>query len=204
MKPFPTIEPMEVVQQAMPFDHPDWLYEPKHDGFRAIAYVQGDDCKLVGRNDRDFARFRDLARVLPGDLNAKNAILDGELVVLDQTGKSQFYELMANDGTVVFAAFDLVWLNGKDLRDEPLVERKELLRFRIRHPADHVLFVDYVEGNGKALYSRICERDMEGIVCKPMISPYRMVGGTTTWIKVKNPKYTQAEGRGELFNDRRS
>src|SRR5580765_1242999 len=106
MKPFPTIEPMELIQQALPFDHPDWLFEPKHDGFRALAYVQGDDCKFVSRNDRNFARFRDLARVLPGDLNAKNAILDGELVVLDQAGKSQFYELMANDGTVVFAAFD--------------------------------------------------------------------------------------------------
>ena len=194
---------MELVEQAMPFDHPDWLYEPKYDGFRALAYIQGDDCKLVSGNDWDFTRFRDLARVLPGDLNAKNAILDGELVVLDQTGKSQFYELMANDGTVVFAAFDLVWLNGKDLRDEPLVERKELLRFRIRHPADRLLFVDYVEGSGKALYSRICGRDMEGIVCKPMISPYRMAGGKSTWIKVKNPKYTQAEGRSELFNKRR-
>ena len=105
---------MELVQQATPFDHPDWLFEPKHDGFRALAYIQGDNCKLVSRNDANYTRFRDLARVLPGDLNAKNAILDGELVVLDQTGKSQFYELMANHGTVVFAVFDLLWLNGKD------------------------------------------------------------------------------------------
>ena len=82
---------------------------------------------------------------------------------------------MANDGVVVFAAFDLVWLNGKDLRDQPLVERKELLRFRIRHPADRLAVRRLCRGKGKALYSRICERDMEGIVCKPMISPYRMV-----------------------------
>lgn len=204
MKPFPKVEPMETIERATPFDHPDWLYEPKHDGFRAIAYIQGDECKLVSRNDADFTRFRELARVLPGDLNVKNAILDGELVVLDQTGKSHFLELMANDGVVVYAAFDLVWLNGKDLRDLPLIERKELLRFRVRHPAERLLFVDYVEAKGEALYSRICERDMEGIVCKPMSSPYKTVAGKTTWIKVKNPKYTQAEGRGELFDKRGS
>lgn len=197
MKPLPKIEPMELMPQATPFDNPDWLFEPKHDGFRALAYVQGDDCHLVSRDDANDMRFRDLARVLPGDLNAKNAILDGEVVVLDQTGKSQFLELMASDGTVVFAAFDLVWLNGKDLRDAPLIERKELLRFRIRHPADRLLFVDYVEGKGKAFYARICGRDMEGMVCKPASSPYRTVGGKTTWIKVNNPGYSQAEGRAE-------
>ena len=201
-EPLPKIEPMELAQQATPFDHPDWLFEPKHDGFRALAYIQGDDCKLVSRKDANFTRFSDLARVLPGDLNAKNAILDGELVVLDRTGKSQFLELIANDGAVVFAAFDLVWLNGKDLRDTPLIERKELLRFRVRHPADRLLFVDYAEGSGKALYSRICQRDMEGIVCKPAVSPYRTVDGKTTWVTVNNPTYSQSEGRAELFDKR--
>jgi len=134
--------------------------------------------------------------ILPGFLATRGGG-DRQITVLDQTGKSQFLELMASDGTVVFAAFDLVWLNGKDLRDAPLIERKELLRFRIRHPADRLLFVDYVEGKGKAFYARICGRDMEGMVCKPASSPYRTVGGKTTWIKVNNPGYSQAEGRAE-------
>jgi len=76
---------MELVQQATPFDRPDWLYEPKHDGFRAVAYIQGDDCKLVSRNGCNYTRFRGLARVLPGHINAKNAILDGGLLVLRET-----------------------------------------------------------------------------------------------------------------------
>jgi len=110
---------------------------------------------------------------------------------------------MAGRGYVVFAAFDLMWLNGRDLRDQPLWGRKELLRLHLG-PSSRVLFVDRVEGNGRRLYAQICMRDMEGIVCKPMISPYRTIGGTTTWIKVKNPNYSQAEGRRELFNKRRS
>ena len=184
MKALPKIEPLELVQQAAPFDHDEWLFEVKHDGFRAVAYIENGVCKLVRRNDFDYKRFRDVALGLPSEINAKNAVIDGELVVLDKTGKAKFYDLMAGRGYVVFAAFDLMWINGRDLRDEPLWQRKELLRL-------------------KRLYSQICMRDMEGIVCKPSISPYRTIRGTTTWIKVKNPNYSQKEGRGDLFNERR-
>lgn len=194
---------MELVQQSQPFDRDDWLFEIKHDGFRSLAYIDRGLCKLVSRNEYDYKRFRDLAEALPSAINAKNAILDGELVVLDRTGKARFYDLMAGRGVVVFAAFDLMWLNGRDLRDLPLLERKEILRFHLE-PSSRVLFVDHIEGKGKRMYEQICQRDMEGIVCKPMISPYRTIRGTTTWIKVKNPKYSQAEGRGELFNKRRT
>jgi len=141
-------------------------------------------CNLVSRNDFDYKRFREVALALPSEINAKTAILDGELVVLDKTGNAKFYDLMVGRGYVVFVAFDLMWINGRDLRDEPLWQRKELLRL-------------------KRLYSQICMRDMEGIVCKPSISPYRTIRGTTTWIKVKNPNYSQKEGRGDLFNERR-
>jgi len=90
------------------------------------------------------------------------------------------------------------------MRDLPLLERKENLRYRLKTPFSRVTFVDHIEGRGKALYEQICKMDMEGIVCKPVISPYRTVRGKTTWIKVKNPNYSQAEGRRELFNKRRS
>ena len=105
---------------------------------------------------------------------------------------------------MVFAAFDLLWLDGTDLRDLPLTERKEMLRIRIEASSSRVLFVDHTEGQGKALYQQISEHDMEGIGCKPAISPYRTIRGKTTWIQVKNPRYSQAEGRGDLFNRRRS
>ena len=160
-------------------------------------------CKLVARSEYGY-RGLPICATLPDEINAKDAILDGELVVLDGSGKARFYDLMANRGTVVFAAFDLVWLNGRDMRDLPLLERKEILRYRLRFPSSRVIFVDHIQGRGKALYQQICRMDLEGIVCKPVISPYRTVGGTTTWIKVKNPNYTQAVGRVELFNKRRS
>src|SRR3954451_6719649 len=124
---------MDLVRKTTPFDHDDWIFEVKHDGFRAVAYIKGDECKLVSGNDNDFTRFHELARVLPDDIDAKNAILDGEIVVLDNLGHSKFSDLMTGRGTVAFAAFDLLWLNGKDLRDVLLIERKELLRSRIRH-----------------------------------------------------------------------
>jgi ATP-dependent DNA ligase len=74
----------------------------------------------------------------------------------------------------------------------------------VRPSAQRTLYVDHIRGAGKALYAETCNRDMEGIVCKPVISPYRTVGGTTTWIKVKNPNYSQADGRRELFNKRQT
>jgi len=100
MKALPKIEPLELVQQAAPFDHDEWLFEVKHDGFRAVAYIENGLCKLVSRNDFDYKRFRDAALALPSEINAKSAILDGELVVLDKTGKAKFYDLMAGRGYV--------------------------------------------------------------------------------------------------------
>ena len=101
------------------------------------------------------------------------------------TTKARFHDLMANRGKVLFAAFDLLWLNGTDLRDMPLQKRKGTLSKQIRKTARRTFYVDHIERHGKALYNEICARDMEGIVCKPAIGPYRTVSGKSTWIKVK-------------------
>ncbi len=194
---------MELVQQPNPFDHEDWFYEIKYDGFRGLAYVQDGTCQLVSRNDFDYSRFKDLMQAIPADIDAEDAIIDGEIVVLDDQGESRFYDLMFNHGTPIFAAFDLLWLDGEDLRDLQLWERKSILEGCLRQPLNRVLYVDHIAQHGEKLYQQVCERDLEGIVCKPAISPYRTVSGQTTWIKVKNPDYSQAEGRGELFNKRR-
>jgi bifunctional non-homologous end joining protein LigD len=200
----PKIEPMVLIPTAKPFDDADWLFEVKYDGFRSLAYIENGTCKLATRNEYGYQQFTDLRDALPEEINAKDAILDGELVVLDGSGKARFSGLRANRGTVVFAAFDLMWLNGRDMRYLPLLERKEILRYRLRFSSSRVIFVDHILGQGKALFQQICGMDLEGIVCKPLISPYRTVGGTTTWIMVKNPNYSQAEGRRELFYKRRT
>ena len=198
----PKIDPLELRRQHFPFDHDDWFFEIKHDGFRAVAYIENGKCTLVSRNDNTFKRFGDLALAIPDDLKAQNAFLDGEIVVLGGDGRAQFYDLMAMRRKTVFAAFDLMWLNGKDLRDAPVHARKETSRKQIRKTR-RMFFVDHLERTGKAMFAEIRARDMEGIVCKPAISPYRLVNDKTTWIKVKNPKYSQAEGRHELFNEPR-
>lgn len=105
----PKIDAMELIQTAKPFDDSDWLFEVKYDGFRSLTYFENGSCKLVSRADYAYRRFADLRDALPGEIHAKDAILDGELVVLDGSGKARFYDLMANCGTVVFAAFDVMW-----------------------------------------------------------------------------------------------
>jgi bifunctional non-homologous end joining protein LigD len=87
---------------------------------------------------------------------------------------------MFNRGVPVFDVFDVLWLDGEDLRDLPRWERKEILRGVIRQPRERTLFVDHIEEDSKALFDQICERDLEGIVAKPMISLYREVKGQTT------------------------
>ena len=101
-----------------------------------------------------------------------------------------------------FYAFDLLWLDGKDLRPLPVLERKELLRSIVPAQPSRLLYLDHIEECGCAFFDEICRRDLEGIVAKPAQSPYRTE--RPLWIKIKNAGYTQAEGRRELFDSRRS
>ena len=198
----PSVTPMELVRQKTPFDHPDWLFEIKYDGFRSLAYIE-DGCKLVSRNEFHYQRFKDLAESIVSDLDVSNVIFDGEIVCLDDKGHSRFYDLMGNRGVPIFALFDVLWLNGEDLRDLPLSDRKATLREIVPESPERMLYVDHIQEHGTALYEQCCSLDLEGIVAKPKISPYREVKRQTTWIKVKNPDYSQAAGRQELFNKRR-
>jgi ATP-dependent DNA ligase len=100
----------------------------------------------------------------------------------------QFKELLYRRANPVFYAFDLLWLNGKDLRTLPLLKRKERLR-RIITPGLPILYADHVEGNGVRLFQCICALDLEGIVAKRKAGIY-----SAGWIKIKNPNYTQVQG----------
>ena len=140
-------------------------------------------------------RFGSLAQHIRSLLKAQRAILDGEIVVLDEQGRSIFADLMMGRGEPSYCAFDLVWLNGRDLRYKPLLERKRMLHKLV--PKDHprLQYMSHLESGGSRFFELVCEQDLEGIICKPKKSPYPF-----TWIKVKNPNYTQAVGRGEWFN----
>ena len=179
-----------------PFDHPDYIFELKHDGFRAVAYLQNGECKLVSRNQRNLG-FEALKRSL-AKLPVENAIIDGEVICLDAKGVSQFNQLLSRKGEPVLYAFDLLWLDGEAWRQRPLVERKKRLA-RLVHAAKcpRLLYAQHVIRQGKAFFEEICARDLEGIVAKRTLGIYKDDGNT--WLKLKNPTYSQAEGRHELL-----
>jgi bifunctional non-homologous end joining protein LigD len=130
------------------------------------------------------------------------ALLDGEIVCLDPEGRPQFYDLLRHRGEAFFYAFDLLSLDGRDLRSLPLVERKAQLE-RIVTADSRLLYVRHLEADGTGLFATVCQNDLEGIVGKWKHGPY-LDGSNrnTTWCKVLNPDYSQRAGRDELFKKR--
>jgi bifunctional non-homologous end joining protein LigD len=103
---------MPLARFDSPFEHPDWIFEPKLDGFRALAYVEGGACRLVSRNRNAFKTFEPLAQAIGHDLCGLSVILDGEIVHPGPDGRPMFYELMRWRGPFCFYAFDLLWWMG--------------------------------------------------------------------------------------------
>ena len=198
MSALPRVRPMQLVQRAEPFDDPSSIFEVKFDGFRALAYVEQGKCRLVSRKDNTYQSFTDLCAWIGQHLKAKDAILDGEVVCLDEAGRSVFNDLFYRKGEVYFYAFDLPWLNGKDLRDQPLLKRKARLKKLLPEPPSYLLYMDHVKSSGCELYRTVCEMDLEGIVAKKKDGPYSDTR-SNRWIKIKNPSYSQSEGRQEQF-----
>lgn len=146
---FPAVEPKALARLHEPFSDPDWLFELKHDGFRALAYVSSNKCELVSRNGNVFKRFDALAGEMESTLGTTSAIIDGEIVCLDSDGRSVFNELLFHHKESYFFAFDLLWLNGRDLRSRPLIERKQHLRRLIPEQSNRLLYCDHVDENGE-------------------------------------------------------
>jgi bifunctional non-homologous end joining protein LigD len=183
----PVIEAMKLSRIAAPFDNPDFVFELKYDGFRSLAYIADGRCSLVSRSTNYYQRFDSLKTAL-AKLKAKTAILDGELVCLDDEGRDRLNLLFRRRAEPAFYAFDLLWLNGKDLRQLPLVERKIRLRKLIeRSDCERIVYVQHIEMRGCVLYRAICKKDLEGIVAKRRNSAYSVSGH---WLKVLNPNYT--------------
>ncbi len=190
---------MRLKRVPKPFDNPVYIFELKHDSFRAIAYIENGECKLVSRNLNQF-KFALLSQSL-AKLPVKSAILDGEVVCLDGKGVIQFNRLLGRRQEPVFYAFDLLWLNGEDLRRLPLIERKERLEKLVKKSrCTELLFAQHIDTRGVLFFEAICAKDLEGIVAKRKNGIYKDDG--KEWMKIKNPKYSQAEGRHELLMHR--
>ncbi len=190
--------PRALVSQRQPFDDPDWLYEIKHDGFRALAVIEEGRCRFFSKNKHRLTGFRDLGEAIVKELSVENAVIDGELAATDGLGRTVFKALMQRSHQVRYFAFDLLWLNGRDLRSLPLVVRKQQLRRIVPARSAHMLYVDHTKGAGTELYRLACQLDLEGIVAKRADSQYQETNGRM-WIEITNPHYSQKDGRADLF-----
>ena len=202
------IEPMKATAGDKPFDDPDWIFELKLDGYRIEAVVDGPSVRLWTRNRQDAARyFPDLAAARPTWIRADQAIVDGEVVALDEEGKPTFSLLQDRAGMgrfgprpaganksrkrddgfvapVVYYVFDLLYHDGRLLLDVPLGQRKRLLRSVLREHAA-VRFGSHVEGDGRAFHDVVAEQGLEGLIAKLKASRYEPGRRARSWLKIK-------------------
>jgi bifunctional non-homologous end joining protein LigD len=164
-----------------------------------LAVIDHGQCRLFSGKKHRLTGHQDLRAALVKEVRADATILDGELAVVDHLGRSVFADMMQRRHAARYFAFDLLSLNGQDLRQLPLLTRKEKLKRILPSRSPHVLYVDHSRGNGTALYRLACQLDLEGIVAKRADSRYEDNPNGRNWIKIKNPAYSQKEGRGDLF-----
>jgi bifunctional non-homologous end joining protein LigD len=166
----------------------EWLHEIKHDGFRVIARKNGAEVRLYSRADNELTyRFPLIVETLVR-LRSRSCIIDGEAVTCDDNGLASFERIRyrQHDGDVFLYAFDLIELNGDDLRRDPLQVRKATLASIVAKARPGIRFNEHLEGDGPTVFAHACKMGLEGIVSKRKDSPYRS-GRSPDWLKMKNP-----------------
>lgn len=151
--------PADLIRLPAAFDHEDFIFELKMDEFRAVAVSTNDQTRLVSRHRNVYKRFNELAAGIHLELNC-DAVIDGEIVCLDENGRPQFYDLFRRRGVPVFYAFDVLCLDGQDLRMRRLVERKAVLRSIVPPQPSVMLYADGIERDGRELFRLACDRDL--------------------------------------------
>jgi bifunctional non-homologous end joining protein LigD len=195
----PSVQPILLTPRGDPFDDPAWLFEPQYDGYRGLLYVTRKSCHFRSKSGNVLKRFQELCYWIREELPVKEAILDGEVVALDSEGRQNFRALRAGRGNLHYAAFDALWIEGKDLRPLLHTRRKQLLTRLIPATTTVISQVFSIAERGRDLFAAVERLDLEGIVAKRKADPYRP---ETVWYKIKSRTYTQGEGRWELFQKR--
>jgi ATP-dependent DNA ligase len=187
-RPVGFIEPCIPARAQKPPAGPQWLHEIKHDGYRLIVCRRADRVRLFTRRGYDWTERYPLIAAA-ADALACDATIDGEVVVCDRAGVADFERLHSreHDGRAFLRAFDLLELDGEDLRPSPLFERKAALRRLLRRAKTGIHFVDHLEGDGAKVFAHACELGLEGIISKDRTRSYRS-GRSNTWLKIKNPQ----------------
>ena len=217
-----TLKPMLAHAVDGVFSSSGWLFEPKLDGFRALAFLQDGNVRLISRTGKDMTRnFRGIADDL-SVLPHREMILDGEIVALGEDGLPDFVLLQSNSGapkvpgiesafvnapTIAYYPFDILYLDGRDLRQAQLHQRKHALRLAVP-PSERIRSVEYVEREGEAFFRAAEQLGLEGIVAKRWDSRYDAGERSRSWLKIKQvlsqefviAGYTKGEGeRAESF-----
>ena len=194
----PVPSPMLAVTADRPFSRAGWMYELKYDGIRAMVAVDGSGVRVLGRRGRDETLRFPEAAAIPTQLRSRSAVLDCEIVVLDEAGHPDFERLQsrinlegpgearraADRHPATFVAFDLLSLDGRDLTATELRIRKKTLR-ELVGPSGPVLFADHVEEDGESFFAAVSELGLEGMVAKRADSLYQPGRRSPDWIKVK-------------------
>jgi bifunctional non-homologous end joining protein LigD len=181
------IIPMLATLADSSFDDKDWVFEIKYDGYRALSYLTGSDVTVMSRKDLSFnKKFPPVVEALK-ELGLE-AILDGEIVALNEEGRSDFQLLQQwqknGEGELVYYVFDLLWLNGYNLMQLPLVERKQILQEILpEHPM--IRYSDHIENKGTQFFKAATEQGLEGIMAKERDSAYTPKIRTRQWLKIK-------------------
>jgi bifunctional non-homologous end joining protein LigD len=200
-----------------PFSDPEWLFEIKWDGVRTVTAVRDGRVQLWSRSERDITReYPELSEVWR-NVEAREAWLDGEIVALDSEGRSDFQRLQLRFGVqkpstklmeqvpIVYYVFDLLYLDGHDLRNVALGQRKELLK-KILRDDPRMRYSDHVLEKGNELFEAATKRNLEGVVAKKISAPYPS-GRSLNWLKIKLEKdldavvggWTDPRGTREYF-----
>ena len=208
-----TISPMLARLTRQPFDSPDHLFELKWDGIRALAFVDGGKLRLQGRDLKDLTPLFPELTGLPEMVETHDTVLDGELVCFDNDGKPSL-ELMHRrlkrqaEGRVVrnpkvhFVAFDLLFLGGSSVMDEPLSLRKTLLQEVVR-PSENVQACEFIDTEGRAFFQATCDLGLEGIMAKNKSGVYLAGKRSPGWQKIKRARECEFVIGGYAFGGRR-
>ncbi len=187
----------------------DWLYEVKYDGYRILTFLEGNSVRLMTRNSNDYTdRFQNVADSLIDWAAGRAMVLDGEMTVTDAKGRTDFQALqnyMKNPKgkTLTYIIFDLLALDGTDLREHSLIDRKETLETLMKNSPKSLHYSQHVKGNGKASFTAACQANLEGIVGKKVDSVY---SGTRNgdWIKLKCDQRQEFVIGGYTLSDKKT
>jgi bifunctional non-homologous end joining protein LigD len=197
------VKPMKATLVDEPFDDPDWFYEVKWDGYRAVAFVSDNDAELISRNNLPFDKFYPIIKLLK-DWKA-NAVIDGEILVLNDKGISDFGALQnwrsEADGELVYYVFDILWYEGKNLMELPLKDRLAVLKEVLPTGDDRIRQSKVFETNGIEFFKAAEKIGLEGIIAKKASSVYTSDLRSREWLKIKVHRRQEVVIAGFTLNE---